>query len=256
MSSKNKKWDSQGFLRLVDCLANHNRFMGLITVQPHDEKQLSVIIHQEASRVDYLLSSAKSLDHLKSCINQPCISNSGSESVMCLRPLLRSQAGPAKRSERRRRQHASYRLGMNMPDLLPQLPVIPLRRLAIPYSPHQYIILENRNEPIPSNPILQDRICGTCTNYHILNPGLLSATCQMNESAIYIDDITQEPIAIIMRNFIKEKRGYFNHLQSWAVTTVRDSINRRFLTLRNCPGRMARFRVTPGRRDRPLFGWA
>jgi len=105
------------------------------------------------------------------------------------------------RSQRRRRQHiASLFLGVGLPNL----PVHRLHQLLSKYPPRDCIILECCDLPTPPLPKLIDRTCHYTTKYHKLDVNLLSYQLQSNESGIFLDADTDEPIAIVIRDFTKD----------------------------------------------------
>src|SRR5438034_9038700 len=81
---------------------------------------------------------------------------------------------------------------------------------------------------------------------------LLSYQLQSNESGIFLDADTDEPIAIVIRDFAKD---YFNLIQDWGVNLIKDTINRRSLSQRNNLGQLARVGISEGQRNARMFGW-
>ena len=79
-----------------------------------------------------------------------------------------------------------------------------LHRLLSEYPPRDCIIFERCDLPTPPLPKLVDRTCHYTTNYHKLDVNLLSYQLQSNESGIFLDADTDEPIAIVIRDFTKD----------------------------------------------------
>ena len=98
-------------------------------------------------------------------------------------------------SQHRRRQHIASRfLGVGLPNL----PVGGLHWLLSKYPPRDCIILERHDLPTPPLPKLVDHTCHYTTKYHKLDVNHLSYQLQSNESGIFLDADTDEPIAIVI----------------------------------------------------------
>jgi len=152
------------------------------------------------------------------------------------------------------RQRVAARLGLTSVDRLSSIPIHWLTKLASgkEYPPRNHYILERSDLPIPCEPSLQDRTCGQCINFHILNTDSLIFTLLPHEAAIFVDHQSDDIIAIVIRDFAQ---SYYSSIQSWGVNLITESINRRSLSQRNGPGQLARVGVSEGSRHAQLFGW-
>src|SRR5271155_5618707 len=86
--------------------------------------------------------------------------------------------------------------------------------------------------------------------YRLTNRNFLPAT----ESAIIRDrELPDNIIAVVIRDFAKD---YYDIIKPWAVDLIKNSIDRRTLSQRNGPGKLAKVGVTDGPRNARVFGWS
>jgi hypothetical protein len=79
-----------------------------------------------------------------------------------------------------------------------------------------------------------------------MNESKLQCTIPATDSAIIRDKDTGKIIAVVIRDFAED---YYNLIKPWAVDLINDSIDRRTLSQRNGPGKLARVGVTDGSRN-------
>ena len=248
-TSTSKQLEQSTFLRLIDSLGSDSDFC--TAVQSVDDinrpRFLNQTIHTQAASVGFIIYHPNPLQYVQSRLSSydPTLLSS---TATYLQKLFQIHTTTI-RSQRRRRQHIASRfLGVGLPNL----PVHRLHRLLSEYPPRDCIILERHDLPTPPLPKLVDRTCHYTTKYHKLDVNLLSYQLQSNESGIFLDADTDEPIAIVIRDFAKD---YFNLIQDWGVNLIKDTINRRSLSQRNNPGQLARVGIGEGQRNARMFGW-
>ena len=135
------------------------------------------------------------------------------------------------------------------------LKLIYLSKQSTPHPTPKAYIYERTSDsdPIPTLPKVTDMSCGKCNSLLPVIESKLHITIPATESAIIRDKDTNAIIAVVIRDFA---RDYYNHIKPWAVNLINDSIDRRILSQRNGPGKLARVGVTDGSRNARVFGWS
>ena len=200
-TSTSKQHKQSTFLRLIDSLSADSDFC--TAVQWVDDinrpRFLNQTIHTQAASVGFIIYHSNPLQYIQSRLSSygPILL---AGKAAYLQKLFQIHT-TTMRSQRRRRQHIASRfLGVGLPNL----PVHHLHRLLSEYPPRYCIILERCDLPTPLLPKLVDRTCHYTTKYHKLDVNLLSYQLQSNESGIFLDADTDEPIAIVIRDFTKD----------------------------------------------------
>ena len=117
--------------------------------------------------------------------------------------------------------HVASRLGLLTNNNLPDLPIHRLNWLQVEYPPQNHFILEHLDLPVPPIQKVVDPTCNTCTNYHKLDESWLQFTLPANESGIFVDNESDEIIAVVLRDFAKD---YVSLIQEWGEAVIRDSL--------------------------------
>jgi hypothetical protein len=255
-SKHTKELKREGFFKLVGLLAGDETFCDIL--QLGDENQddiLDDIIRVKAQSTGYFLnlssqsqSSARLLTVLKTQFGQ-WEHLLTSQSAIQLQKLLSQHT----KRRRNRRYHRAKRVGL-LSDA--DLPVYRLKRHSAgsEYPPPKNFILEchSPDQKKPPPPKKRDSTCGYCKDFHILQPDQLSFTLPSDQSAWFVDDETGETVAIVLWNLADD---YVTQIQEWGVNIIKDSIQRRTLSQRNGPGKLARVGVSEGSRSRRMFNW-
>jgi hypothetical protein len=132
------------------------------------------------------------------------------------------------------------------------LPTIKLRKLSRPYpTPGAYVL--EKSSPIPKPPKVTDTSCGKCDTLIPIVESELQRTIPATDSAIIRDEDTGDIIAVVIRDLAHD---YYDLIKPWAIDLINNSIDRRTLSQRNGPGKLARVGVTDGPRNARVFGWS
>ena len=125
--------------------------------------------------------------------------------------------------------------------------------ISTPYPIPKAYVLE-RSEPIPDPPKVTNTSCGKCDLLIPIEESKLQYTLPATESAIIRDcEFPDNIMAVVIRDFAKD---YYDIIKPWAVDLIKNSIDRRTLSQRNGPGKLAKVGVTDGPRNARVFGWS
>jgi hypothetical protein len=204
-----KQLNQAAFLSLVDNLGMDLEFCSVIT-SPMDDRNtfLNEVIQAQALLTGFTIPpSADPLQLIQSQLGRYNASLL-STSALHLRELFHMHTTD-RRSQRRYRQHVSTRLGLSL-SALPNLPIYRLKRRpdGSEYPPRNHFVLERADKPI-SPPKVKDSTCNSCENFHVLDPSQLSFTLLSDQSAIFIDDDTEEIVSVVIRDLAKD---YFSQI--------------------------------------------
>jgi hypothetical protein len=158
-----KQLNQAAFLSLVDNLGTNLEFCSVITSSVDGRKTfLNEVIQAQALLIGFTIPP--STDPLRLIQSQLgcCDSSLLSTSALYLRELFQMHTINL-RSQRRRRQHVSARLGLS-PSTLPNLPIhcLEYQPDQSEYPPRDHFILDQADEPIPPPPKVKDPTCNSC----------------------------------------------------------------------------------------------
>ena len=249
-----KTLKTKRFLCLCAILANDAKFSILLS-ECNDFVILNAYVFEKAQMTDFkeyvMINNAFAIT--KSIIvTYP--SNDLPISVLQLQQAFRSHVSKRNHaSTHRRKRQTAARIGFSVhaDTIADFLPTVYLTKLSSPY-PHPKAYVLERSSPIPEPPKENDAHCGKCQTLLPLDESLLQYTLPPTQSAIFRDSLTNEIIAVVIRNFARDS---FHLIKPWAVNLIEDTISRRILCQRNGPGQMARVGVTDGPRNAKVFGW-
>jgi hypothetical protein len=254
-TSKVKQSNPVAFLSLVDDLGSDLEFCSNVMLVLTEARHVFL---NESIRIRSIIHgftfppTADPLQVIKSQLGRYDATRL-SPSALHLQHLLRTHS-MNQQSAYRWRHHVSSQLGLSL-KAMPNLPIHRLKRRPEmkEYPPRNHFVLENPDEPIPPPLKLKDPTCNYCDNFHVLDLSQLSFTLSSDQSAIFIDDDTEEIVAVVIRDLAK---NYFSQIGEWGVNLIQDSIKRRsHFCQRNNPGILARVGVSEGPRQCRLFGW-
>jgi hypothetical protein len=142
------------------------------------------------------------------------------------------------------------RIGVQTPSDTKNNPLRPivLSKLSTPYPIPKAYVLE-RSEPIPTHRKLPIRAAanGLCS-YRLTNRNfnifwVCNHSRMWTSSSLLLFETLQRTITI-------------SSIEPWAVDLIKNSIDRRTLSQRNGPGKLAKVGVTDGPRNARVFGWS
>ena len=252
MPKSEKDVNREKFLQLADLLAKDPVFCALVKCEDPEARipqseLLGDFIVAAATKSGYKIrhtATAVQDFHSRLCATTP---NELSPAAIQLMQLFKGMYNTNRRRFKAR-QHRANRIGFKHPTKLSKRYV---EKLEKPYPPPKHIILEQNYNPFPPPPPLIDCSCTYTSDYHNLDESCLQYTIEANESCIFYEKTTRRPVAIVVRDLAMD---YFDIIQPWAASLVKDSISRRVLSRRNNP-QLAQVGISSGSRSAGLFGW-
>jgi hypothetical protein len=256
-----KQCQSRAFLNLCALLAEDKNFLTLIS-EYTDRTILDAHIFATAQTTEYkhnLTTKSNAFANVKTLLGT-YTSEELSISIRNLHNIFREHSLKSKSGRVRtqsRKNITAKRVGFHPTSALriESLKPIYLSKLSIPHpTPKAYVYERTSDEnPIPTPPNMTDTSCGKCDTLLPMIESKLQCVIPATESAIIRDRDTNAIIAVIIRDFAQD---YYDHIKCWAINLINDSIDRRTLSQRNGPGKLARVGVTDGPRHARVFGWS
>jgi len=249
----------QGFLNLCAILAEDQDFLILLT-ECTDPAPLNTHVFMRALEVTdhgLKLSKTNAFTKVKTLLGSYSC-NKLPAPIQVLHQSFRVHTSNTKKSRLRaefRKNRTAKRIGFHPTAslLINSIKPIYLSKLSTPHPTPKAYVYERILGPKPKAPKVTDTSCGKCDTFLPLTESKLQCTIPSTDSAIIRDQNTKQIIAVVIRDFAKD---YYDYIKPWAVELINDSINRRTLSQRNGPGKLARVGVTDGPRNARVFGWS
>jgi len=252
-----KEQKVQGFLNLCAILAEDKEFLTLVS-ECTNPATLNAYVFAKAQVTNYKknVAPANAFTKVKTLLGT-YLCHELPSSIQSLHQSLKAHT--SKSTQLRLRSHyrknkIAKRIGFrpSPTTIINSVPPIKLSKLSTPYPiPNAYVL--ERSKPIPSPPKVTDTSCGKCDLLIPIDESKLQYTVSATESAVIQDDVSGNIIAVVIRDFAQD---YYSIIKPWAVDLINDSIDRRTLSQRNGPGKLARVGVTDGARNARVFGWS
>lgn len=251
---------AEGFLKLCATLAEDEEFSALLTHKNSESSVLNAYAFSKAQNIPdhgLNLSSIDAFTKIKTLLGSYSYEQLP-PSVQVFHRACRNHTLQTRKSRQRsefKKNRIAKRIGFH-PSVSTSQSVLPepifLSKLSMPHpTPKAYIYEQLSNKPKP--PKVTDISCGKCDLMLPLIESRLQCSIPATDSAVIRDSTTKTIVAVVIRNLAKD---YYDIIKPWAIDLINDSIDRRNLSQRNGPGKLARVGVTDGPRSARVFGWS